>query len=1432
MPTHLEHFKGSEAELLKLSDTFLNLQLSLDHRLRLFFPQLPEDACTDLLFLNYETQDEPGQSSIIVSQSLSSLIEQCYITGQVPTFVQNAARIYNYAYTLDEQDLVAAITLPQLEKYLEFTTHSLELCVRDAQTAYWQTPHKDLDSLTPKDWLSRFTLNLILSEATLREEDATLNPAAMIAIRQAFPPTPTGSQPATPGAYGFYTLTLNGHAGLAPSLLHGVFVITTKDLSRLSDTPQDTRIVPDQLPRTVVFYTPGTGLEVFTSMAALSQELSARLKDEHQREALLDFVLAEERVRAIAHEQVEYRLVPELNLPTFYSEQLIDKQNRDLRHAWATANANPEQATLEQLTECVEQCLNSSLPIKPASLLRARYTRLLESRLPTWLKNASDADKTKWRLAVERLNQTRAAAEAPDTEPLSEIGQKNTLLGYARVQLKRHIKTDHGIDIDPDSIYISTTEALQTGAVINPVSGSGFPAGASVGRTGPTISYRTTRRSLSELALANVGIWDVTFALTAQVKDAQGNPHPVLTSSYLKALVRQLDVGQSYKDRLNDLLVNSDQARWRKEHYVTLRTAQMNLDLLEATLAGNLSAVQAAWVQTALDYPVESSRPRVNGAQIKAHLLMLRYKPLPELLVFTSTASTDLVCYFPDAPQQSWFVIARSRNDLGRILSLAALRTYVMRRVSTAQQPYIKPLIEAGLTDSNVQLQPISHHLLEASYDTEALHAIHEADEQSVSTWESNLNTAKETALTVLDVVSFVLPTKVLLPIVLARFLYQIYQGIDALQRDEEHEALLHFMGSIAHLTDGASDFAGSSVFGNSIRQRARQPAPSLSPGAVSSRSRAELTLRSGEEYGAGIYELASPGNGRARHYLTDSQSKLYPCQYDSLDGAWRVIDERKPGARSSIPVRELSAGIWDVDPSRPLLKSGIERLIESARVRGVNLDSHTPDAQGIYRVNDKRYIQQDGVVFEVYNGWLGRNWYLQLPAGTSRGISASYKLRRERGYWEIKNRLVSGTKRWEPLLSESAQLPLEAQNLVHSQYDLPAEYKPGVQDLIKNYPGLLNASSVSRVAEITRISQYFSKFRFKLLADARVFFMGTPARARIARPPVPADSSLKQVFERLYAHSPGIVLGETHFHQASKKILITQMAELAKADVKVLYMEHLQSDLHQSLLDDFFKTGKMSVTLDDFLKIQDQGHRIDPASPYTYSQVVREARRHGIEVIAIDCAASYNVKGMHIDYKGNDTPSPQMVRYEMFSYFASQVIRAHQAKSGNPKWIALTGNTHANTFQGVPGLAELEGALGVRVVDTAPGSSLGIRQNIGEVTSPGLRPYDFFLLKNDYLLQLDIIGTKPAAPVLSQAQTNSRLTQPGMFRFENTVPQGAHLVHRSGNHEIVRTPLQTDPDGKLFIERATWVPVHQKRYKTLDELIVDLRDMNMTQLQ
>ncbi|WP_321837267.1 membrane-targeted effector domain-containing toxin [Pseudomonas kulmbachensis] len=1418
MPDNLALLTQADKELSTLRQSLPDLEIAMEKSLRRYCPSLAQDACTNWFFINQAGPSEPGQPPVIISKSISMLIDQCYLDQQVPTLDQHTTKVYNYAHTLDEQDRATEITAEQLTRFLAFVTYDLEQCVQDGLDDFWQTPRQEIKSLTPKDWLSGYVFDLIRAEATVRHADKTFDSASLDAVYQIFH---SPSRPPARADFAFYSLWLNGQPAQSAVPLHGVFVITTKNLPTVVTHDSQVRVVQDETPRTVVLFTPSQGLETFTTLTALTQELGERLKDVYQREALLNCVLAQDRDRALAHQHVDYRPVRDKPPQTFYVEQLIHKQKRDMRHAWSMARTRKENVTLEQLNNLMDQSLNSSMLLKPASILQARHTRLHETRLPVWLKTASEADKTLWRLAVERLSHERLACETTEAFPIAQSGQKSTLLGYARLQLKQQIKADHGIEVDPDNIFISTTEALQTGAVINPISGSGFPAGASIGRTGPTISYHTTRRSLSELALANVGIWDVTFALTARITDAQGKPHTVLTHSYIKTLVRQLDVGENYKTRLMHLLVNSRLARWRKERYVSLKAAQLNLDLIEARLSGILTEDHAAWVQAVLEQPVDNNRPLVTGGQIKARWLVLRYKTLPGLLVFSSTGSTQLLCYLPDAPENTWFVVASSPSDLARKLSQPLFRNYLLSRVTSAQQAYIRPLLREGLSESNTQLRIINHHVFEASYDTEVLHTLMEADEQSTSTYESNLNTAKEAVLTVIDVISFALPTKILLPIVAARFFYQLALGYDALQRDEESEALLHFMGSISHLTDGASDFVGSSVFSRSIRARIKQPAPRLNTAVASTPVRTGLKLLTGEEYGAGVYETPPTEGTTPAHYVQDRTGNVYRSHYDSLDETWRIVDERQPDAQYRVPVHEISAGKWDIDPSPHLFsqKSGIQRAIDSAAITDVNLAGKTPDTKGVYRVGNLSYIEQSGLVFEVYSGWLGRDLYLQIPAGSS-SANVRYKVRRMVGHWEIKHRISSTTKRWEPLVRSRAELPVSSPEVPYSAYDLPAEHQAIVRELVVGNDKLLHTDYVSPHPALQISSHFFKTLRVKLLLDAQAFLKTVPPRQRAARPFLTQNITPENLFNELYEQSQGVILGESHSQLSAKKILITQMGAIKNNDVGVIFLEHLQTDVHQGMLDDFFITQKMPSELDDFLKAQDAGHQLNPFTEYTYSRLVREAIRHRIPIKALDCVASYHVDGMRTRY-------PDVNRTEMFSYFASQVIRGHLAKNTHQKWIALTGNSHTNTFQGVPGLAELEGAIGVSLSDAAPGRGLGLLQDLAVVVPPTIWHPGHILLKADYWLEVDIPGTPLRPPALTKAQIEIKLSQTGMYLLQNIPQEGPYLIHRANSRQIARTRLQVD-EGKVFIDRPDWTDIHLKRYDYLESLIADLKNLGL----
>lgn len=1419
MPTPLAQLKQTKKQLSWLIQSMPNLPQSLDHQLRTSYPGLPANSCTDDLYITYEAPPKPGQESELISYSLSQLIGSSYLSGHTPTYAQGSTKVYNYAYTLDEQDIAQGISIVQVEAFVNYAINNLELCVRNALAHFWKTPLPQLDNKPPKQWLCACVRTLISAEAELRHADKTLSTQSYTTLQKMLSFSPhkprTDSEAASP--LRTYGVLLKGAIPALDIPLQGLLVIVnhTTALAEDAQTPEF---------HNVVVYIPGSGLEAFDSLHALNQELKARLTDIYQRETLLDCALLKDREHAISLNEIGYREIT-TDVFTAYAAELIDSQSQNMAHAWKTARAQSTQYSLEALASLVETSLDASISLDPASILKNRYSRLLESQLPAWLTSAPEDSKQQWRQAVEHLNAERLLSQTTETALVLEGGQKSTLLGYARAQLKQQIHTDHQLDVDPDHIIIATSEALITSPGFYPLSTSGYAAGVSIHRTGPTVTYKSTRHSLSELALENVGLLDLNFALTARVLDADGKNHPTLTTAYLKQLVRSLDIGERYNVLLYKTLIDPTavQVKWRKERYAVVTSAQLRLDILEAKLAGHLTLEEVTWVETVLNHPVEDTRPTLNGNAIRVHLLTLRNHTIPGVFAITSGASR-MLCYTPNAPDKVWFRRAGSLDELAIALSRKPLRHYVLQRVSYATQPYIKHSLKRGLRADSIGLHVLTPHFLQAAYEEEAEFAMRNANEQSTSTFEANVRTAKDVALTVIDIISFVLPTKILLPLALARFIYGVAEGLDALQRDEKKEAMFHFFDSISHLTDGASDFAGSAVFGRAIRQRTQARVPALNPKAATATPKTDMRLRENDAYGSGIYEYIESGSGKTHYYLQDDQGNLYRSHYDSLNETWRVIDERQPDAVYTLPVSQVSTGRWNTLLGTPTTTVSLSELIEKATVN-IDLTAHTPNAKGVYTVNGLYYIQQSGVVFEVKFGWLARQLYLHVPGGSHR-TQHTYKVRRhnEHDNWHIKRRQSDSTKRWEALMldqSHQTPIPVDLPATPFSQYDVAPQFVNDLKEMTASkdvdFQHYVYMSNSTREAARSHIA----KLQTRMLADALAFFKAHPPAPRIKLQDIPAQASQQSLFKQLYDQYPGVVIGEAHSHTSSKKIIIDNMAFLAKNDVKVLYMEHLQTDLHQPYLDSFFKTGKMHPELAQFLKSQDLGHQVSKYSRDTFTRLVQESQRHGIRVKALDCLATYNTKGL-------SNPEAKSIRHEMLNYAASQIIRKDASQTESHKWIALTGNTHANTYKGVPGLAELEGAVGLRVQDVAPGTSQGIRPDTGYIDAPVFRIYDYSFLKNDWVLDIEVPGKKISPISLSPAKLEEKLPTEGMYTFENISPRGPLIIHRSRSAELQQTPFIFNEDGTFHIDRANWPTLHLKHYEDLNDMLNDLKEMGL----
>ncbi|MFC6337412.1 hypothetical protein GIR22_21860 [Pseudomonas sp. CCM 7891] len=187
-----------------------------------------------------------------------------------------------------------------------------------------------------------------------------------------------------------------------------------------------------------------------------------------------------------------------------------------------------------------------------------------------------------------------------------------------------------------------------------------------------------------------------------------------------------------------------------------------------------------------------------------------------------------------------------------------------------------------------------------------------------------------------------------------------------------------------------------------------------------------------------------------------------------------------------------------------------------------------------------------------------------------------------------------------------------------------------------------------------------------------------------VVKPPRPEplslapSATLDDLIEQVFAKADGMVLGEAHNQIASITFFQKKMQVLYDRGVRTLYIE-----------------GSHAT-----------------AAPITAARssgdsrhiVAAKARSCGIRVRGLDDDALT----LHRDPLTMAAHIEMSTRLEEMNYFAVRQIETYRAVDGG-KWVAWVGSDHMNTVSGVPGLADLTGAFGVRIKDARPGQAITI---------------------------------------------------------------------------------------------------------------------------
>ena len=246
--------------------------------------------------------------------------------------------------------------------------------------------------------------------------------------------------------------------------------------------------------------------------------------------------------------------------------------------------------------------------------------------------------------------------------------------------------------------------------------------------------------------------------------------------------------------------------------------------------------------------------------------------------------------------------------------------------------------------------------------------------------------------------------------------------------------------------------------------------------------------------------------------------------------------------------------------------------------------------------------------------------------------------------------------------------------NLRHEKHWLDADY-----DILEKGPEAAHSTFIAN--------------RKRLEEKAQDHFTDYTPPASATLPPMTADTTFEAFIRQLADTRLNLVIGEPPAYASGKVLLKKHMKEIKKAGYDTLYMQHLMTDLHQADLDIFYRTQRMPERLKTYLQELAWKHMSPGGITDTLRDVVQAAAKYKLRIRAIDCTASYYLKGLQ---------DPVLSRNQMFSYFATQVIEADQLAHGPHKWIALVDKAHTNDNLGVPGLADTLGAVSFHASDTA----------------------------------------------------------------------------------------------------------------------------------
>jgi len=783
--------------------------------------------------------------------------------------------------------------------------------------------------------------------------------------------------------------------------LPGTFVL-------MAGTAEGASLVPAQTPGPACLFGLAQGIEAYSSLADLHQELCERLDDPIQGTPLLQLLVEPERIASARQaDRLRYQWYADDPLEA-QVDSLIEAQRRRINTAWAAGDIGKAVSLGD---ECGKR-----------PLLDTRYALLLEKHLPNWLRQASPQALAHIMQTLQMLVATGEQVAAPGILTLRQFQERSSLVGWARQRVERHLRNELGLTIAPTDIVVHVTHTRQVGPHLNPFHPSSYITWRGLEKVGGQLVEKIREsHTLDQLALRNVAWFDYDYWLTARVTHRLGKHLPAkLSPGYIKRMVRHLSVGGSYAQYLRAQLIDSPVGAWRLHAHCRMNRARMRAEAAKARYAGHLADGGGergyAWVRQVLDYPHNALRPLVDGDRITVRQLLIGGHTLQGvLLINCSTPRVGLlVLYTPDAPdRRAWRAFTTTRELLRLLRRKPALRDYVANRLAQRPRADTERLLAKGRLGPMLSTPSIADDLFFAYYMAEVRGLLAIADANSRTTAEADVQQAVAVTWGVLDLISLVLPSRLLIPLSLGRMAVEIWTSVDAYRGEDLNGVLQHAYSALGYLNDATTSLATTGLMRRLLRGMPAQP-PLPLPSYYSVATPAEhLRYRIDGIYGEGVYEKASEFEGLSHYFIQDAQQRHYRVAFDGQ--RWRVIDPAQPDAYQLQPLKRLADGRWVIDS--PLLwydgLPDLEQLFNDCRLLAELDGTAVGDIDGLRQAHEQLYLQTLGGQLALRRHLLPGRYHLPIPAARSAGVKPWAVLRWQDRQWRIQVRQAGRSSAW-----------------------------------------------------------------------------------------------------------------------------------------------------------------------------------------------------------------------------------------------------------------------------------------------------------------------------------------------------------------------------------------------------------------------------------